>query len=98
MNELVGQVFPVVGLFAWAVGLTACALWMAGRIAPWFLNVQADPPSLKSYFLDPMADTEFNKVRAVTALVAVAIMLAVLLSLAIAARLMGWEPTLQLWG
>lgn len=90
MSELVGQVFPAVGIFAWALGLTACALWIAGRIAPWFLQAQIDPPPLKSFFLDPWADTDLTRARAVTALLALAIVLAAMLSIAIAARVMGW--------
>lgn len=91
MNVIAEQVFPAVGLFVWALALTACSLWMAGRIAPWFLKAEMEPPTLRSFFLDPMADTDFNRARAVTALVAAAILLATLLTIVVAARTMGWQ-------
>lgn len=91
MNVIAEQVFPALGLFVWAVALTACSLWMAGRIAPWFVKAEFEPPTLRSFFLDPMADTDFNKARAVTALVAVAILLAAMLTIVVAARSMGWQ-------
>jgi hypothetical protein len=97
MNAMVVQVFPAVALFVWALALTACSLWMAGRIAPWFLKAQFEPPTLRSFFLEPLADTQMTRARTVTALVAFAILLTAMLSVAVAARVLGWEPSVVLF-
>ena len=79
-------VFPGVALFLASLVLTAFSLWIAGRLTPWFMQEAVDPPSIRSYFLDPTADTDMNRTRMITMLIASAIMLAVLLAMAVAVR------------
>ena len=86
MNAVGELVFPGAALFFASLVLTAFSIWAAGRLTPWFLNESYDPPSVRSYFFDPMAETDFTKGRMVTMLIASAIMLAFLLMLAIALR------------
>jgi hypothetical protein len=97
MNAVVVQAFPAIALFVWALALTACSLWMAGRIAPWFLKAEFEPPTLRSFFLEPLADTQMTQARTITAVVAFAILLAAMLSIAVAARVLGWEPGVVLF-
>jgi hypothetical protein len=89
VNAIAGMMFPSLALFSASLVLTAVSLWIAGRLAPWFLKDACDPPTLRSYFLDPQAELDMSKGRVVTVLLAVAIMLAVLLGLAIAVRFGG---------
>ena len=89
MNAVGELVFPAFGLFSASVVLTVISLWIAGRLTPWFLQEAIEPPSVRSYFLDPMADMDMTKVRIVTMLIATAIMLFTLLVIAIAVRFGG---------
>lgn len=73
-----------------SIALTAAALWAAGRLAPWFLKEAYEPRSLRSYFLDPMADMDWSRGRLVTTLIASAIILTVVLGLTVASRMLGW--------
>jgi hypothetical protein len=82
-------VFPAFALFSASLVLTAISLWIGGRLAPWFLQEAVEPPSVRSYFLDPMADVDLSKARIVTMLIATAIMLFALLMIAIAVRFGG---------
>jgi hypothetical protein len=82
-------VFPAFALFSASLVLTVISLWIAGRLAPWFLQEKTEPPSVRSYFLDPMADVDITRVRMVTMLIATAIMLFALLIIAIAVRFGG---------
>jgi hypothetical protein len=89
MGAFVGLVFPGFGLFAASLLLTLASLWIGERLAPWFLRDSYDPPSVRSYFLDPGADMEMSRGRIVSVLIATAIMLAVLLAMAIAVKFGG---------
>jgi hypothetical protein len=89
MNAVGELVFPAFGLFLASLVLTAISLWVGGRLAPWFLKEAVEPPSVRSYFLDPMADIDLTRVRLVTMLIATAIMLFALLLIAIAVRFGG---------
>jgi hypothetical protein len=89
MNVYAGLVFPALALFSASLVLTAVSLWLAGRVAPWFLKEAIEPPTVRSYFLDPMADVDMTRVRVVTMLIATAIMLFALLIIAIAVRFGG---------
>jgi hypothetical protein len=89
MNALDELVFPGVLLFFASLVLTSFSLWIAGRLTPWFLQEAVQPPSLRSYFLEPSADVGLDRVRFTTLGIASAIMLAVLLALAIAVRFGG---------
>lgn len=90
MNALAGEMVSAFGLFGVAVALTGWAFWLAGRLAPWFLKQSFEPPTVRSFFLDPMADIDKTRGRLVTAGIAGAIVLAVVLSFVIAAKLQGW--------
>lgn len=92
MNALAGEMVPAFGLFGFAVALTGWAFWIAGRLAPWFLKESFEPPSVRSFFLDPMADMDMTRGRLVTAGIAAAIVLAAVVSFVLAARLQGWSP------
>ncbi len=89
MNVDVAPWFTGLALFSVSVVLTAVSLWIAGRLTPWFLQEAVEPPSVRSYFLDLRADTDLTKARVVTALIAFAIMLAMLLVIAIAVKVGG---------
>jgi hypothetical protein len=89
MNAFGELVFPAFAFFAASLVLTAISLWIGGRLAPWFLKEAVEPPSVRSYFLDPMADIDVNRARMVTLGIATAIMLFVLLVIAVAVRFGG---------
>ncbi len=89
MNAVGELLFPGIALFLASLVLTGLSLWVAGRLAPWFLQEAWDPPSLRSYFFDPMAETDIARGRVVTLLIACAIMLAVLLAITVAVRFGG---------
>jgi hypothetical protein len=89
MNALDELVFPGIALFFASLVLTSFSLWLAGRLTPWFLQEAITPPTLRSYFLEPSADMDLNRVRFVAIGIASAIMLAVLLALAITVRFGG---------
>ena len=92
MNADVGLVFPAVALFSASLVLTAVSLWIGGRLAPWFLKETIEPPTVRSYFLDLWADTNLTKARMVTALIAMAFMLASLLIIAVLMKIGGVSP------
>ena len=86
MSAVGELVFPALALFSASLVLTVVSLWIAGRLAPWFLQEAVEPASVRSYFLDPIADMDMTKVRLVTMLIATAIMLFALLVIAVAVR------------
>lgn len=92
MNAVIAAVFPTCALLCAGFGLTVLSLWLAGRLAPWFLEEAVTPPPVRSYFTDLWADTNMTRERAVTGLIALALALFAVLSLAIFARLIGWQP------
>ena len=61
-----------------SLALTAGALWLATRVAPWFLNQRTEPPTARSFFLDFGAEAELTQARITTLMLAAAIILAVL--------------------
>lgn len=89
MNAEVGMLFPAIVLFSMSLVLTAFSLWMAGKLAPWFLQESFDPPTMRSYFFEPRADMDLTKARVVTVLIALAIMLTALLIMAISVKFGG---------
>ncbi len=89
MSAIGELLVPGTALFAASLVLTAMSLWVGGRLAPWFLGEAADPPSVRSYFLDPMADADMTKARIVTMLIAFGMMLFALLIIAIAVKFGG---------
>lgn len=89
MSAVDELVFPALALFSASLVLTVIALWIAGRLAPWFLKETVEPPTVRSYFLDPMADMDITRARLVTMLIAAAIILFALLVIAAAVRFGG---------
>lgn len=89
MNAEVAMVFPAIMLFSASLILTGASLWLGGKMAPWFLKEGFEPPTVRSYFLDLNADTDMTRGRVVTALIALAIMLAALLVMAVAVKFGG---------
>ena len=74
MSGELAVVIPAVTMFLASVMATAFSLWIGTRTAPWFLNERCEPPTVRSYFLDPAADIEMTRVRVVAALVAAGLM------------------------
>ena len=89
MNAELAVVFPAVTMFLVSLMATAFSLYLGTRMAPWFLNERSEPPTVRSYFLDPAADTEMTRVRVVSALIAAAILLSMLLVMALAVKVGG---------
>ena len=80
---------PVMAMFLVSLLMTAGSLWVGGRMAPWFLKERFDPPTVRSYFMQPDAEMSFTRERMVTALAASAVLLAMLLVMAIAVKFGG---------
>ena len=89
MNAEIGMVFPSIVLFSASLVLTAVSLWLGGKLAPWFLKEGFEPPTVRSYFTNLRADMDLDRGRVVTALIALAIMLAVLLAMAVMVKFGG---------
>lgn len=94
MINVAGDVLPTMVLLGLSIVLTAVSLWTGGRLAPWFLQETVEAPSLKSFFFSFDADTNFDRVRMAVCGLGFAVMLAILLAIAIGARLIGWAPNL----
>jgi len=90
MNGELAIVFPAASMFFASIVATAFSLWIGTRAAPWFLNERCEPPTVRSYFLDPAADLEMTRVRVVAALLAAAILMTMLLGLALAVKVGGF--------
>ena len=86
MSSELAIVFPAATMFLASLLATAFSLWIGTRAAPWFLNARCKPPTVRSYFLDPAADTGLPPVRVVAALVAAAILMTMLLGVALAVK------------
>lgn len=82
--------FPAASMFLASIVATAFSLWIGTRAAPWFLNERCEPPTVRSYFLDPAADLEMTRVRVVAALLAAAILMTMLLGVALAVKVGGF--------
>jgi hypothetical protein len=89
MNADLAQVFPAITLFVISIVLTASCLWVAGKLTPWFTGTRSDTPTVRSYFLEPAAEQAMNRTRLVTLTIAAALLLAILLTMAIAVRFGG---------
>lgn len=86
MSSELAIVFPAATMFLASLLATAFSLWIGTRAAPWFLNARCKPPTVRSYFLDPAADTGLTPVRVVAALVAAAILMTMLLGVTLAVK------------
>lgn len=80
---------PVMVLLLASVLMAVASLWIGARLAPWFLKERCDPPTVRSYFFQPEAEMSLTRARIVTALAAMAVLLAMLLVLAVAVRFAG---------
>jgi len=89
MNAELAQVFPAITLFLISLLLTASCLWVAGKLTPWFTGDRSDIPTVRSYFLEPAAEQTMTRTRVVTMLIAVALLLTILLTMACAVRFGG---------
>ena len=89
MSAELAQVFPAIALFAFSLGLTVVCLWAARRLAPWFIGDRAEVPSVRSFFLDPSADSDVSPARLATLLIAAVLVLAVLLAMTCVIRFGG---------
>ncbi len=89
MNADVAMVFPAIVLFSASMMLTGVSLWLGGKMAPWFMGEGFEAPTVRSYFTDLSADMDLTKGRVVTAMIALAIMLAALLTMAVAVKFGG---------
>lgn len=85
------EAIAYLALFAISVILTGMSLWAAGRLTPWFMREAIEPPSVRSFFFEPFADTNMTRVRLVMSGLALAIVLASMLAFAVTARMMGWH-------
>jgi uncharacterized protein involved in cysteine biosynthesis len=74
----VGTLCLGLALFIPSLGLTAGALWLAARIAPWFLRQNFEPPTVRSFLFEFVAEAELTQARMTTMMLAAAIVLAVL--------------------
>jgi hypothetical protein len=90
MNAELAQVFPAIVLFLVSLALTVGCLWAARRMAPWFIGDRVEVPSVRSFFLDPSADTDLSAVRVATLLIAAVLVLAVLLAVTCVVRFGGF--------
>ena len=90
MSGELAIVFPAASMFLASIVATAFSLWIGTRAAPWFLNERCEPPTVRSYFLDPAADLEMTRVRVVAALLAAAILMTILLGVALAVKVGGF--------
>ncbi len=78
MIDSIGPLGFALALFIPSLALTAGSLWLAARLAPWFLKERFRPLAVRSFFLDFNAEAELDRSRMMTLAVAGAIILAVL--------------------
>ena len=89
MNAVLENWFPSTLLLVGAFGIVLGSLWLAGRLAPWFLQQDYRPPPVLSWFTDFESDLVLDRPRIVIGLIAFALTLFAVLSMALAARLTG---------
>jgi hypothetical protein len=92
MIDAARDVLPTFALLTLSILLTAASLWIGARLTPWFLQEAVEAPTLRSFFFSIEAERNLDRVRLTTGALGLAVMLAILLALAIAARVMGWSP------
>lgn len=85
----IDTVIPTLAMFIVSLAMTVVSLWIGGRMAPWFLKERFDPPTVRSYFMQPDAEMEITRGRMVSVLGAAAVLLAMLLVMAVAVRFGG---------
>ena len=90
MIENVGTLGLALALFVPSLALTVGSLWLAARLAPWFLKERFRPLAVRSFFLDFNAEAELDRARMMTLAIAGAIILAVITPLFWLIRLSGF--------
>ncbi|MEQ1784067.1 MAG: hypothetical protein ABMA14_22145 [Hyphomonadaceae bacterium] len=90
MIDSVGTLGVALALFVPSLALTASSLWLAARLAPWFLKERFRPLAVRSFFLDLNAEAEPDRARMMTLAVAGAIILAVITPLFCVIRFGGY--------
>lgn len=78
MIDGVGQLGLALAMFIPSLALTAGSLWLAARLAPWFLKTRFRPLPVRSFFFDLNAEAELDRNRMMTVAIAGAVILAVL--------------------
>lgn len=79
MIESAGPLGLTLLLFVPSLALTIASLWLAARLTPWFLKQrQTEPPTVRSFFLDFVSESEPTQARMTTVLIAAGIILSVL--------------------
>lgn len=79
MIESAGPLGLTLLLLVPCLALTVGAFWLAARLTPWFLKQrQLEPPTVRSFFLDFVSESEPTQARMTTVLLATAIILSVL--------------------
>ncbi len=94
MNAILENGFQSALLLVGTFALVTGSLWLAGRLAPWFLKQDYAPPPVLSWFTDFEADLAIDRPRIVVGLIAFAITLFAMLSIAIVVRLAGLPGSL----
>lgn len=89
MIDSVGTLGVALSLFVPSLALTAGSLWLAARLAPWFLKERFRPLPVRSFFFDFNAEAELDRARMMTLALAGAIILAVITPLFWLIRLAG---------
>ncbi|HVY90542.1 MAG TPA: hypothetical protein VG942_16875 [Hyphomonadaceae bacterium] len=85
------EMLSTMGLFGAAGLLTWMSFWAGGRLTPWFLSEAIEAPSVSTLFFSGEPDSDFYRVRVAACGLSFAVMLASLLAIVIAARMMGWH-------
>ena len=88
MIDSVGTLCLGLALFIASLALTAGALWLAARIAPWFLQQNFEPPTVRSFLFDFAAEADVTQARMTTMLLAVMMMMVMLVVVMMNSR--GW--------
>lgn len=89
MVDGVGQLGLALAMFIPSLALTAGSLWLAARLAPWFLKTRFRPLPVRSFFFDLNAEAELDRHRMMTLAIAAAVILAVITPLFVIVRLGG---------
>ncbi len=91
VHDLAQLITPIGALLA-AIAMTTASLWAGARLAPRFLSEAVEAPSLRALLLSIEDGAGFLRVRVTVCMLAAAVMMAALLTILIAARLLGWSP------
>jgi hypothetical protein len=90
MIDSFGTLGFALALFVPSLALTAGSIWLAARLAPWFLKERFRPLPVRSFFFDMQAEADPDRARMMTLALAGAIILAVVTPLFCLIRLGGF--------